>query len=78
VVAIHSHGILPANFSINQPFDPCESRFLQGSVNVAYHLNWIQSNLDVTSKLGDKNKTISKTYSLLTRGWQLLTHFFRE
>jgi hypothetical protein len=80
LVGVFSHWIIPPNFNQSQGInDPCDSRILHGAVNVAYHLDWIESNLDVVlpRRNGSTNATAnSKMNLLLTRGWQLLTRFF--
>ncbi len=51
VVGVYSHQVYPANSSI---YEPCDPRHLTVAVNVAYHLDWIQSNLDVTTSTTSK------------------------
>jgi hypothetical protein len=74
VVGIVSHGVYPANTT--GEVDGCDPRYLQGAVNVAYHLDWIESNLDVIPPRGGTNATSSKINLFLTRGWQLFTLLF--
>jgi hypothetical protein len=78
VVGINSHRALPPGFRPCIDGDPCDPRYLQVAVNVAYHLKWIEANLDVDPRPTTTRTptTTNSKQSLLLRAGSFLSFLF--